>query len=328
MTAPPQDPDLLVAALYRGLLGREPDPDGLRHHANSLAAGTDLADVLRRFVDSPEFAARFHGPAIDRTERVDLDPPLPIALAPPPETLARLWAHIGATWATLGETDPYWSVLSDPRFHLPNMSDAAVLDFFYASGQDDLARLDAWLRRNQRSLTNGMTVAEYGCGVGRLTAAVAARCARVLAFDISPTHLDRATAWLDRAGHHNVTPHLVRRPEDLDALTDIDLFVSNIVLQHNPPPVIALILERAFAGLNHGGLAFFQVPTYKDGYSFDAERYLAGLDGRTEIEMHVLPQNHIFRLAARHRVVPLEIEQDNLTAGWGTSHTFLFQKEM
>jgi tRNA A-37 threonylcarbamoyl transferase component Bud32 len=48
-------PDLVRAA-YRGLLGREPDPEGLAAHIASLAKKQDLAVLLANFVRSGEFS--------------------------------------------------------------------------------------------------------------------------------------------------------------------------------------------------------------------------------------------------------------------------------
>ncbi len=317
----PQDAAGLIAELYRGLLGREPDQAGLTGHAARLVGGASLAEVIKVFLNSQEFRGRMGGHAM---HAVEYDPPLKVAIDAPPATMARLWAHIGANWATLGDTDPYWSVLSNPEFRLENQPSTATLDRFYESGKGDLARIDAWLARNQRSLSPGMVVAEYGIGLGRLTRWLAPRCAELRGFDISPPHLARARTWLDRHGIFNVVERLVRQPEDLEAMAGIDFFVSFIVLQHNPPPVISHILDCAFRSLNPGGLALFQVPTYAREYAFSVEAYLAAPPAG--IEMHVLPQAHIFRIARQHGLVPLEIEQDFLTGDWGVSHTFLFQK--
>ena len=46
---------------------------------------------------------------------------------------------------------------------------------------------------------------------------------------------------------------------DLDTLPEFDLFFSMIVLQHNPPPLIALMLEKIAARLRPGGVAVFAV---------------------------------------------------------------------
>jgi SAM-dependent methyltransferase len=317
----------LVAELYRGALGREPDPDGLRHHCEALAGGKPLSEVLGSFIGSDEFRGRQGIPApADTLIRVDEQPALRIDLEPGPQQMARLWGHVGATWASLGQEDPYWSVLTDPRFHLPHMSDAAVLELFYASGQSELKRLDAWLRRNGLALRSDMVVAEYGCGVGRLTGWLARRCKRVRAFDISPTHLARAESWLRGQQLRNIDFQLVRSPSDLNRLAGVDLFFSSIVLQHNPPPIIALILDHAFRHLNPGGIAYFQVPTYTIGYRFDLEGYLSGIGGNNGMEMHCLPQQDVFRLAARHGLIAQQVEPDSLIGSWGASHTFLFRR--
>lgn len=51
----------LVRSVYRGLLGREPDPGGLLHHARNLDAAPGFAaleSVLRDFIGSEEFRLR------------------------------------------------------------------------------------------------------------------------------------------------------------------------------------------------------------------------------------------------------------------------------
>ena len=45
----------LVSIFYRSLLKREPDPQGLRNHVDSIARGATLESVLTRFIRSAEF---------------------------------------------------------------------------------------------------------------------------------------------------------------------------------------------------------------------------------------------------------------------------------
>jgi len=66
----------------------------------------------------------------------------------------------------------------------------------------------------------------------------------------------RAEHELAARGVNNVEFRLLRRREDLRALKGADLFHSVIVLQHNPPPIIADILQHALNGLNAGGAQF------------------------------------------------------------------------
>jgi hypothetical protein len=125
----------------------------------------------------------------------------------------------------------------------------------------------------------------------------------------------------------NVDFHLVRTRGDLDVLQGTDFFHSILVLQHNPPPLIADILSTAFAGLNPGGAAFFQVPTYAIDYRWLYEEYFAETVPRQNMEMHVLPQSVIFDLAAKAGCVPLEIQPDHCAGlpHW-ISNTCVFAK--
>jgi len=106
------------------------------------------------------------------------------------------------------------------------------------------------------------------------------------------------------------------------------LFFSIIVLQHNPPPVILGVLEAAFAGLRPGGVAFFQVPTYAAGYSFELVHYMENEGRGKSMEMHFVPQADILRLAKAHGVQPLEIRSDEKIGNYHQwlSNTFLMRK--
>ena len=48
----------MVSIFYRALLNREPDPQGLRNHVDSIARGETLQRVLTRFLRSAEFVNR------------------------------------------------------------------------------------------------------------------------------------------------------------------------------------------------------------------------------------------------------------------------------
>ncbi|MEP7042464.1 MAG: methyltransferase domain-containing protein [Dokdonella sp.] len=48
----------LVTELYRGLLGREPDPGGLRSHVDAMNAGAPLGEIARGMTESEEFSKK------------------------------------------------------------------------------------------------------------------------------------------------------------------------------------------------------------------------------------------------------------------------------
>jgi SAM-dependent methyltransferase len=316
-----------VAPAYRALLRREPDPSALQTYSNAIRNGQDLLWLLQNLVQSDEFVLHHSGNA----SPLDTAPPMDVQTsATNPEEHRALWDHISSVWSKFGSTDPYWSVLTDERFRSKNMTNGASLEAFYATGQGELLRLEAWLRRNSLELKPDTICAEYGCGVGRLTQWFARRFRRVVAFDISEFHLKAAQDYLSRQGIHNVDFVLVRGNADLQMLSDVDVFYSDRVLQHNPPPIMIDILGATFAGLKNGGYCFFQMPTYSANYSFSMDSYWTDVAANKGMEMHFLPQKSVLELARQHEVFPIEIQPDDVIGNrtcW-ISNTFLMMKTL
>jgi hypothetical protein len=92
--------------------------------------------------------------------------------------------------------------------------------------------------------------------------------------------------------------------------------------------VIAFIIEALIRSLNPGGVAFFQVPTYRRGYSFSLRDYLAEDAAKGGMEMHVLPQSRVFEIAQRAGAQVLEVIDDTWTGlrVKEVSNTFVIQK--
>ena len=203
---------------------------------------------------------------------------------------------------------------------------------FFASSQSDIIRLDQWFERHGRAVPFHGTIAEYGCGVGRSTPTLARKFARIKAYDISRPHLALCKDRLNLDFATNAELIHISDFESLNRLADYDLFYSCIVLQHNPPPLIAAILRQALRGLNPGGFGYFQVPTYSRGYSFELERYVTQLqDGSisTEaMEMHLLPQETVFRIIAECGCSVLEVQPDYCVGSFDDwiSNTFFVEK--
>ncbi|MBV9107012.1 MAG: class I SAM-dependent methyltransferase [Verrucomicrobia bacterium] len=317
-------PEELVTAAYKALLRREPDPGGLKACSDGIRAGHDLEWLLGTLIRSEEFA--LNRPPNDFP--LDAAPPMDVQANATTQELRALWDHIGLVWTNFGATDPYWSVLTNDRWRAKNMTEEEAIESFYATGQSDLLRLEAWLRRNSLELNADAVCGEYGCGVGRLTQWLSTRFRRVVALDISEPHLKAARERLCRRGIDNVDFILVRGDEDLRVLDGVSLFYSMIVLQHNPPPIMTEILARAFAGLSDGGCCFFQIPTYSASYSFSVKSYWTELAAKKEMEMHFLPQKNVLELARQHEVFPVEIQPDGAIGNqrrW-ISTTFLMRK--
>jgi SAM-dependent methyltransferase len=301
---------------YRIMLDREPESDAAIQGA--LTSGSRRAFV-EQVLRSEEFQARRH---IASQGLVNC-PGLDVEWRTDPATLNTLTEHVAATWHVLGQERPHWSVLSTERFLPENIQ--ASEETFYASGAGDADSLAVTIRRVGRSPDEFSSVFEYGCGLGRVTLHLAERFEQILACDISAPHLAMTLAKAQSQGIANID-FCEARPPDYGMFRTFDLWFSRIVLQHNTPPIASMILQRAMHMLNPGGLAVFQIPTYKPDYRFRVAEYLAGLQRSRDFEMHLVPQRTIFTIAAREGCQPLEVLEDNF-AGWPwTSNSFVFVK--
>lgn len=311
-----------VAAAYRFLLGREASEEEV-----SLWEGAASAQALRQiFMDSPEFQNHVAQRALAGSQsglRADAHP-LALEWQSDPATQARLLDYVAKTWTRLGEEEPHWSVLSSEDWKAANIG--KHIDSFYSTGELDAALIRGVLGRHGLKPADIRAPLEYGCGVGRVTPHLAAMFPQVTAVDISRSHMAIAAEAVAKRGLENVRFVLAAQPE-FGMHEPFDLFFSWIVLQHNPPPVIALILRRMFACLAPGGIAIFQFPTYNPGYGFNVAAYLAA-PKTGEIEVHCLPQHVVFDLAHQAGCVCLELMQDEGMGYPWISNIFVFRKPL
>lgn len=236
-------------------------------------------------------------------------PPVRIDWQCTPDEAAALTSRIAETWEELGRDRPHWSVMSNDEFLPENIGQTE--EEFHASGRADCDRLVATLERCGRRTEDFATVLEFGCGLGRITNHLAERFERVLARDISQPHLELAARHSARLGHGDIDYGLARMP-DFGMNEPIDLWFSVIVLQHNPPPIMAAILRQVFSVLRPGGMAVFQIPTYAARYRFVLPDYLASPRDLHSFEMHCLPQQAVFGLAADAGCRVLEVTEDHV----------------
>jgi SAM-dependent methyltransferase len=152
--------------------------------------------------------------------------------------------------------DPYWAVLTDPKRKHGGWDP----DSFFATGEAevgstlDIARGLGLPAAHQRAL-------DFGCGLGRLTRALAGRFEKVLGLDISAELVAHA-----RCLNADV-PSCEFRAVEGGALSElegasVDLVYSSIVLQHQPSHALIRTHVAEFMRLvRPGGLVVFQLPT-------------------------------------------------------------------
>jgi 2-polyprenyl-3-methyl-5-hydroxy-6-metoxy-1,4-benzoquinol methylase len=239
-------------------------------------------------------------------ERHSHAPALRVDVEADRDSLERLAARVTASWAAMGEAEPHWSVVTRDEYRADRIAETET--DFYRSGERSLSYMLAALARCGIAPGRIGHATDFGCGVGRVSAAMVRQGWRVTAADISPGHLAVAARHFSKAGLDQAETTRLDALEAIDALPETDLFYSLIVLQHDPPPLIAETLRRALARVRPGGLAYFQVPVYREGYVYDLAADLAREE--RSMEMHVLPAPHVFRILDEAGFRPLEVTSD------------------
>ncbi len=161
--------------------------------------------------------------------------------------------RLQADWDSLARHDALHAVLSDPARADGGWNPTE----FYANGRDAVARMFEILEENDIRFERRRAL-DFGCGVGRLSFALAGHFDRVTGVDVSSVMLDKARA----AG---VPPNCELVLQTGPALPAIDrggydLVVSVLVLQHMHPRLARAYLRTLPELLTPGGVLFFQLP--------------------------------------------------------------------
>src|ERR1700676_3886866 len=163
-------------------------------------------------------------------------------------------------WDEKARENPYWYVSSAGPYEGRNLAE------FWASGPkiwNDLKSASGY------EPTPNDTVVEIGCGVGRLTRAIAPEVGRVFAFDLSAEMLAIARSSVEAANasfNRATTPALLEIADH-----SADACVACCVFQHLPDlEVLRAYLNTAARVLKPGGhLIFTMTPrTWRDSIAF------------------------------------------------------------
>ena len=157
-------------------------------------------------------------------------------------------------WDDLAKIDPLWAICSDPAKD-QNKWDVAE---FFATGEQQIRRVLETIRGLDVVLSTG-TALDFGCGLGRLTQALAEEFDQVYGVDISPKMIEGANQF-NRFGEK--CRYILNSQEDLRVFDDrfFDFIYTYIVLQHMPPDLMLGYLREFIRTLKSGGVLMFQVP--------------------------------------------------------------------
>lgn len=170
-----------------------------------------------------------------------------------PDEARRDVDRLAATWDEHGRQDPLWAILTQPG----ERTNPWDVDAFFATGRCDVDALVARFR--EVGIEPHGRALDFGCGVGRLTEALADHCERVDGVDISAAMVDGAQRYSTHAGaryHVNVADDL-----RLFESESFNLVHSQIVLQHVGTTLARAYIREFVRVLAPGGIVHFQLPT-------------------------------------------------------------------
>jgi SAM-dependent methyltransferase len=158
------------------------------------------------------------------------------------------------SWDQLGAKDAMWAVLTGPLA----ASRAWDRDAFFQTGVDEIAHA---LRRVQAvgaDVRRGRAL-DFGCGVGRLSQALAGEFEQVDGVDLAPSMIRQArelNGFPDRCRYHrNDRADLAIFPS-----STFDFIYTTITLQHMAPQYSRRYIEEFFRVARPGAVVMFQIP--------------------------------------------------------------------
>jgi 2-polyprenyl-3-methyl-5-hydroxy-6-metoxy-1,4-benzoquinol methylase len=180
-------------------------------------------------------------------------------------------------WKAWGKENPYFGVISDPKYIDSNLNDERLREFF-VSGERHVYHVMNVVREAYRDGFRPSKALDYGCGVGRLVIPFARCCESVIGVDIAPGMLEQAQANCQKFGIENAKLIGVEEMKSIAPGT-IDFIHSVIVFQHIPTERGEQILKELIALLTEGGFGAIHF-NFSDSGRSTLQRWIAILRRR------------------------------------------------
>lgn len=159
------------------------------------------------------------------------------------------------TWEGFAQADPFWAICSDPQ----KRNRQWIREELFASGRNEIRVVLDHLAKIGVKLDHNAPALDFGCGVGRLTQAMASHFPECWGVDISPTMIQLAK---DYAKDIPRCRFLLNESERLESFQDsyYGFVYTSIVLQHIAEPYALGYIRELMRVLRPAGVVVFQIP--------------------------------------------------------------------
>lgn len=238
-------------------------------------------------------------------------------------------------WNEFGRIDPFYAILTyegknDQRWDAEE---------FFASGEKQVDDLMNELQSLDLKVRLGKAL-DFGCGVGRLTQALAQYFAEISGVDIAPSMIELANEY---NRHGNRCRYYLNSSSNLNLFDDdsFDFVYSHITLQHMAPRYSKRYIKEFLRILAPGGLLAFQLPTAPlVAHQGDFRRPLKSLVPKRLLthyrklrygglkpvmQMHGVEKSVVMELLEKNEAVVLDVKQHPMEEGW-VSNSYIVRK--
>jgi ubiquinone/menaquinone biosynthesis C-methylase UbiE len=219
-------------------------------------------------------------------------------------------------WEGLAQADPLWAICTDPGKRKGQWTS----EEFFATGRKEIETVLGYAARIGVCIDRTLPAFDFGCGVGRLTRALAAYFPECIGVDISPTMINLARE-LNR--NQPQCHFLLNEEARLKNLTD-DYFgfvYTSLVLQHIAEPCSHQYIAELIRVLKPGGVMIFQVPERLHANSLTKVRARLALRARLQsmfgrqkpcvMEMHCIKESVVRKSIAQNRARVVDVAITN-----------------
>ena len=167
-------------------------------------------------------------------------------------------------WRRWGLKEPFFAVLTDPRYRRENLN-AELLEEFFETGRHHALHVLHKCRELAGADFRPSRALDFGCGVGRVTIALALNIESVTGLDVSPAMLNEARVAADRHGVRNI--EWLVSDDALSAVAGhFDLIHSCITFQHIEVHRGRILFARLVGLLSPGGVGAIHVTYAKERF--------------------------------------------------------------
>ena len=220
-------------------------------------------------------------------------------------------------WEGLAQRDPLAAICTDPQKERGRWTQGE----FFETGRQEVRTVFEYLQSLGIFVDKASPALDFGCGVGRLTAALSEYFDQCVGVDISPTMIQLAS---DFHKDNRRCRFLVNDRDDLRNFADatFGFIYTSIVLQHMNNRLARNYLCELVRLLKPEGILVFQIPDRDLTPVMQKIRHVVGLRRKInwllrrktpQMEMHCLPERRIRQLLSGRGVRIVDVKLTNST---------------